>query len=184
MYTFKLSDPEVTQKQITKVATITPVEFSIITKDEGYDQKKFTKIQKPKYQQNNRKPRNVFLMFRGLVRLPIKNLMGDISFENVSKLSSSMWAKRTADVENYMKYLAKQDEIYWENKSQLKQLVSKRIKNTKSLPTSYVFISDDDEKPNKRFRHYRIEKPTTKLIVRSQKKSATRVQDVFISQDQ
>lgn len=182
MYTFKLTDPNVVEEETNKVATILPVEFNIITKDEGYDQKKFTKIKKPKCQMNNRKPRNAFLMFRGLVRLPITKFIENVSFVNVSKFSSMLWARRTEEVEHYMKYLAKQDEKHWESKSRIRKDVAKpKDKFSEVQSTSRIFVCDSEEKHNKKFRYYKVNKPTTKLIVRPQKKLATRVQDVFIS---
>lgn len=191
MYTFRLLDEDVHYDiNANKNMTSIPVEFNVITKEEGCDIKKFTKIKKPDYQLQNRKPRNAFLIFRGIVRKPIIDLIDDKTFVEVSKLSSLLWSKRTLDLEKYMKYLAKQDERYWTIKSEIKHSSGKySIKKVlKKHPNPLIFISGNNDRPKKRlFRHYRVNKSTLNFVIRSQKDSKdtiSRVQDVFISQNQ
>lgn len=193
MYIFKIFDkniPKASAANPTKT-TAAVIEFTEIAKqEEGFDKKKFREIKKSKKQINSRKPMNVFMMFRAVVKQMILKNIPNGSFSDISKISSILWSNRSDDLDHYMKYLAKQEEICQSEEPIKLQLRRKQIKKQKAR------FGENDEKTRtiveretigsskkKSFKHYKIKKPNPtvkKTITKKRLKPDLRIEDIYI----
>lgn len=90
MYTFMIYESE-TKPNETGSLQRSPVSFEftdIVKAEDGLNQKKLREIKKSRVELIKRKPRNMFMIFRGLVKHLILKKIPNGSFADVSKISS------------------------------------------------------------------------------------------------
>lgn len=90
MYVFRIDGENPKQEKIPQsTKQIGEVEFTNIVKPaDGFNKQKFKEIRKSKIELLLTKPRNAFMIFRSLVKQLILKKMADISFAEISKISS------------------------------------------------------------------------------------------------
>ena len=105
MYTFRIpeevndavdtaarhDDKETEETEETTYIPLKTIEFvDIVTPGEGLNNKKFKEIKRPRVEKYKRKPRNMFMIFRGLTKNLIRDKLPNLTFEQKSKVVSNV----------------------------------------------------------------------------------------------
>lgn len=93
MYTFRIdttssdTDDPIAETQNSIRPTV--IEFTdVVTQKQGFNKNKFREIKRPTVEQYDKKPRNMFMIFRGLIKNLILKKLPKLSFVQSSKIAS------------------------------------------------------------------------------------------------
>ncbi|ODQ44152.1 hypothetical protein PICMEDRAFT_13902 [Pichia membranifaciens NRRL Y-2026] len=185
MYTFMIYESE-TKPNETESLQRSPVSFEftdIVKAEDGLNQKKLREIKKSRVELIKRKPRNMFMIFRGLVKHLILKKIPNGSFADVSKISSMAWSKRTPDLEKYVKYLSKQEETY-QNRHCLNNPSLKKDEARTRSPLNNASIVGFNCRV---FKHYQVTKSRSKskphhsVTTRKLFPGKFRIEDIYVN---
>lgn len=191
MYIFKpkKNDKDINSRNYVpnqnNMASLKKVEFiDVVKSTDGFDKKKYREIKRSTVQLSLRKPRNMFMIFRSLIKCFILDKFPSVSFTDVSKISSLMWANRNKNLEKYVKYLAEQDDIYRD----CAEVIQSKPKNKKMKRKRILYEDDKNDETendnNKRckknkFVPYKIKNKKDNLTSSNNNKQ-DRIEDIYM----